>query len=205
MDTMLASLPYAFAYLDDIIIVSSSIADHKHHKTGVLKTIRDFGFTLNFAKCTFFMKQLKFLGFIVDKIGRRPDPAKTEAIVNMPPPTNVATLQSFLGMISYYSSFIPNLHKLRNPLNNLLRKNQMWNWSTDCQKSFDELKRTLASDFVLTHFDPNQKIVVAADAANEGIGATIMHEFADNSKRPIAYASRSLTPTERNYSQICEY
>ena len=97
---------------------------------------------------------------------------------------------------------LSNLHKLRNPLNNLLRKNQSWNWSTDCQKSFDELKRTLASDLFLIHFDPNQKIVVAADASNKRIGAKIMHESADNPKRPSAYASRSLTPTERNYSQI---
>lgn len=84
----------------------------------------------------------------------------------------------------------------------LLQKNSQWNWSTKCQAAFEKAKSQLASSSVLTHFDPQLPILLACDASAYGLGAVISHQMTDGSERPIAYASRTLSKTEINYSQI---
>ncbi|CAH8676807.1 unnamed protein product [Schistosoma haematobium] len=202
MDTMLANLPGVAVYLDDVIVTGSSKSELFNRLDTVLTKISECGFYLKEEKCTFFMNSVKYLGFVFDKNGRRPDPENVRAIQNMPPPSNVATLRSFLGLISYYSNFLPQLHRLRAPMNQLLSSNVKWNWSTKCQKCFDEVKSLLTSDLLLTYFDPSLEIVVAADASDYGIGAVISHKFPDGKEKAIAHASRTLTSAERKYSQI---
>ena len=202
MDTMLADVPGAAAYLDDVIVVGRTEEEHRANLDTVFKRIEEFGFHIRLDKCKLFMPQVKYLGFIIDKYGRRPDPAKIEAIQNMPPPTDVTTLRSFLGLINYYGNFIKEMRELRAPLDALLKKDTKWNWSKACQNAFDRTKAILSSDLLLTHYDPHLDIVVAADASNYGIGAVISHRFPDGSEKAIAHASRSLTATEKNYGQI---
>ncbi|BHF81903.1 hypothetical protein SprV_0802503800 [Sparganum proliferum] len=119
----------------------------------------------------------------------------------MPAPKNVSQLRSFLGLVSYYSSFLPSLHDVRTPLNRLLQKDAPWCWSIDCEKAFAQLKPILSSDLLLTHYDPTLPIVVPADASNHGVGAVISHTFPDGSEKAIMHAYRTLTPAE-NYGQI---
>lgn len=87
-------------------------------------------------------------------------------------------------------------------MDKLLTKNAVWSWTAECQHSFDRAKAILQSDLLLTYFDPQLDIKVAADASNYGIGAVILHRFPDGTEKAIAHASRSLTPAEKNYSQI---
>jgi hypothetical protein len=119
----------------------------------------------------------------------------------MPVPNNVTTLHSFLGLVNYYQSFVPNMRSIRYPLDNLLKKDQEWNWSNRCQQAFDSIKEILKSDLLLTHYDPSLEVIVAADASHNGAGAVIQHRWPDESVKAIAYASHSLTPAEQNYSQ----
>ena len=120
----------------------------------------------------------------------------------MPRPTNVGTLRSFLGMINYYNAFLPSLHNIRAPLIRLLAQNFPWCWSVECEHAFVKLKSLLTSDLLLTHYDPQKPIIVAADASSYGVGAVISHRFPDGSEKAIIHASRTLTTAERNYSQI---
>ena len=120
----------------------------------------------------------------------------------MPRPTDVASLRSFLGLINYYNAFLPSLHNVRAPLNHLLGRDVPWYWSAECERAFVELKRLLTSELLLTHYDPQRPIIVAADASNHGVGAVISHKFPDGSEKAIVHASRILTAAERNYSQI---
>nr|VZI26483.1 unnamed protein product [Spirometra erinaceieuropaei] len=131
--------------------------------------------------------------------GRHPDPENIRAIQRMPAPKNVSQLRSFLGLIRYYSAFLPSLHDVRAPLNRLLQKDAPWCWSSDCEKAFAQLKSMLSSDLLLTHYDPTLPIVVAADASNHGVGAVISHTFLDGSEKAIMHASRTLTLAEKNY------
>nr|VZI15298.1 unnamed protein product [Spirometra erinaceieuropaei] len=103
-----------------------------------------------------------------DVNGRHPDPENIRAIQRMPAPKNVSQLRSFLGLISYYSAFLPSLHDVRAPLNRLLQKDAPWCLSPDCEKAFAQLKSMQSSDLLLTHYDPTLPIVVAADASNHG-------------------------------------
>ena len=202
MNKMLASLPFATAYLDDIIVVSHNQEDHRHHLHAVFERINDYGFRVRLGKCSFYQSSIKYLGFIVDKNRRRPDPSKIKAVVDMPAPTNVTTLRSFLGLVNYYQSFVPNMRSIRYPLDNLLKKDKDWNWSTSCQQAFDSIRGILNSDLLLTHYDPSVEVIVAADASEHGVGAVIQHRWPDGTIKAIAHASCSLTPAEQNYSQI---
>ena len=202
MDTMLGGLDFSIAYLDDILIKSQDMEQHKQHVHQVFKKIQDYGFKLKESKCDFFMEKIKYLGHIIDKEGRRPDPERSIAIKEMPAPQNVSSLQSFLGLANYYQTFIPNMHDLRAPLNELLKKDKAWEWTPECHRAFEKIKEILTSDLFLTHFNPDLEIIVASDASSYGIGACILHKMPDGSHKPIAHASRTLLPAERNYSQI---
>lgn len=202
MSTMVEGLDGVAAYMDDLIVSGVSPEEHRDRLYKTLQRIRDFGFNLKIEKCNFFMKSIKYLGRIIDKNGTRPDPTKVEAITNMPPPKDFSTLQSYLGAINYYGKFIKNMHQLRRPLDALLKKDAKWDWSSDCQKSFDQFKEILKSDLMLTHYNPDVNIVVAADASQFGIGACIFHRFPDGSVKAISHASRSLTKAEIGYGQI---
>ena len=84
----------------------------------------------------------------------------------------------------------------------MLKKRQKWIWSKECQSAFEEIKKCLLSDLALAHFDPQKELIVASDASDYGLGAVLLHRLEDGSTKPIAHASRSLLPAERNYSQI---
>uniref|UniRef100_A0A914WIF7 RNA-directed DNA polymerase n=1 Tax=Plectus sambesii TaxID=2011161 RepID=A0A914WIF7_9BILA len=202
VNAMLADVKGATAYLDDVIVVGKDIADHRKNLRETFRRIADYGFRVQLDKCSFFKHEIKYLGFVVDAQGRRPDPAKIAAIVNMPNPTDLATLRSFLGMLSYYGNFVDKMRHIRAPLDELLKKDAEWVWTPERQEAVDRAKQVLQSDLLLTHFDPNVDMVVAGDASNYGIGAVILHRFRDGSEKAIAYASRSLTSAERNYAQI---
>ena len=136
---MLSDLDCAIAYLDDILLNSQNAEEHKDHVFQVFKRIQEYGFKVKEAKCNFFLERIKYLGHIIDKDGRRPDPERSTAIKDMPEPHNVTTLQSFLGLANYYQSFIPNMHGLRAPLNDLLKKDKAWDWTPECQTAFNKI------------------------------------------------------------------
>nr|VZI43738.1 unnamed protein product [Spirometra erinaceieuropaei] len=202
MNAMLSGIPGTAGYLDDIIIVGRSPAELQDRVYAVLERVQEYGFHLRADKCQFFLDFIKYLGFVFDVNGRHPDPENIRAVQQMPAPKNVSQLRSFLGLISYYSAFLPSLHDVRAPLNRLLQKDAPWCWSPDCEKAFAQLKSMLSSDLLLTHYDPTLPIVVAADASNHGVRAVISHTFFDGSEKAIMHAFRTLTPAEKNYGQI---
>ena len=122
------------------------------------------------------------------------------AIREAPTPTTVSTLKSYLGMLSYYSKFLPNLSSHLQPLYTLLRKNVPWHWGTAQKKIFNKSKELLTLSSCLTHFDSSLEITLACDASAYGLGAVLSHKMLDGSERPIGYASRTLNQAERNYS-----
>ena len=122
--------------------------------------------------------------------------------MDAPQPTDVSQLRSFLGIVNYYNRFLPNLSSRLAPLHNLLRKDERWRWTQDCQEAFQGVKEMITSDVVLTHFDPEVPISLACDASSYGLGAVLSHVTQEGHDRPIAFASRTLNPAERGYSQI---
>ena len=115
---------------------------------------------------------------------------------------NVQQLRSFLGLVHYYGKFIPNLVTVTEPLNQLLHKNTKWHWSTDCKTAFAQLQTALSSSPILIHCDPNSPLRLACNASAYGVGAVISNIMPDESEKPIAFMSRTLTKAEHNYSHL---
>ena len=142
-----------------------------------------------------------YLGHIISAAGLKPSPHKIKAIVDAPQPTKVSELKSFLGLISYYAKFLPNLADLLAPLYKLLQKNQRRHCSTEQDKAYKDAKHLLTTSEVLTHFDSSKPLRIACDASPYGVGAVLSHVDEDK-EQPIAYTSRSLSAAERKYSQL---
>ena len=141
MDTMMGVFDFNFTYLDGIVISSKTKELHRKYLNKVFAQIQEFGFKLKEAKYDFCMKKIKYLGHIIDKDGRRPDPERATAIKDMPASDNVTTLQSFLGFANYYQSFIKNLHDLRVPLNELLKKIKSEDGRLNVKQHLTKLKK----------------------------------------------------------------
>jgi hypothetical protein len=179
MDKMLAGLSFATSCLDDIVVVSCSKDDHRRHLHAAFDRINEYGYRVRPGKCSF-QPSIKYLGSIVDKDGRRPDPQKITAVADMPAPTNITTLRSFLRLVNYYHSFVPKMRSIRQPLDDLLKKDNEWTWSARCQQAFENIKGTLNSDLLLTRYDPSLEVIVAADTSEHRVGAVIQHRWPDS-------------------------
>lgn len=202
MDKILRGIPHVICYLDDILITGETDAEHLKNLEEVLKRLQRHGLRLRLDKCRFFQKRVEYLGFSINEDGVHTTEKKVQAITEAPTPRNVRELRSFLGIINYYAKFVPSLSSILSPLNDLLKAGKRWVWSPACRKAFKEAKERITKAPILAHFDPQLPISLAADASQYGIGAVISHTFPDGSERPIAYASRTLKQSERNYAQI---
>jgi hypothetical protein len=202
MEKILQGLPMVVVYIDDILISGHTNEEHLENLEKVLQRLQQYGLRLKREKCFFLQSSVEYLGYIIDAEGLHATPEKIDAIVNAPPPGNVQELRSFLGLVNYYGKFIQNLSTLAHPLNNLLRHSTAWNWNQECENAFQQLKQKLASAEVLVHYDPSLPLRLACDASAYGVGAVISHVFPNGEERPVAYASRTLTSSEKNYAQI---
>ncbi|KAL7076725.1 hypothetical protein ACQ4LE_003576 [Meloidogyne hapla] len=123
MDKLIIGIPGVYAYLDDIIIVSNTLHEHRLRLLEIFARIEDWGLKIQLDKCKFFENKLKFLGHIVSENGIEPDPIKKEIIKKLPSPKNVK--ESIMGTINYYGKFVKEMHKLRGPLDKLLSMNEV--------------------------------------------------------------------------------
>ena len=202
MDEILSGIPGVICYIDDILITGSSDAEHFERLEEVLKRLQQHELRLKKDKCRFMQPSVEYLGHLIDAAGIRPLPSKLEAIINAPAPVNVQQLRAFLGLLNYYSKFVANLSTVLNPLNRLLGHNVKWKWTAECDRAFTLAKEKLVSSTVLAHYDTTLPIKLAADASAYGVGAVISHVYPDGTEKPVAFASRTLTSSERNYAQI---
>ena len=200
MDIILQGLPKVLCYIDDILVTGKDDDDHYANLENVLKRLKDYGLKLKTEKCAFLRESIEYLGHKIDSKGVHATTEKLKG--DAPRPINLQQLRSFLGLIHYYGKFIPNLATLLHPLNELLHKGTRWDWSNKCEQSFKAAKEALLSTSVLAHYDPSLPLKLAGDASPYGIGAVISHTMPDGSERPIAFASRTLSNSERNYAQI---
>lgn len=191
----------SIAYLDDIIVFSHTFEQHLSHLSEIFERFRKQNLKLSPNKCQFFRREVPFLGHIVDKQGVRPDPSKTEAVANYPTPKNISEIRSFLGLASYYRRFIPNFAKISFPLVLLLKKNQPFIWNEEQTKAFNQLRQVLCEAPILTYPDFTKEFILHTDASGFAVGA-VLSQIHNGNENPIAYASRTLRPAEKNYSTI---
>ena len=136
------------------------------------------------------------MGHVLSADGVKPDPLKVEAIKAMPPPGDREELQRFLGVVTYLSKFIPNMSQKSAPLRQLLQKDVEWSLGQAENEVFESLKTAISSTPVLKFFNPKTRSL-SVDASSKGLGAVILQKH-----RPVAYSSKALTESQKNYAQI---
>lgn len=201
MDTVLSGLKWktCLVYLDDVIVFSATFEEHLKRLLSVLQAIRSAGLTLKPEKCHFGFEQLQFLGHVVSQEGVKPDPDKTAAVAKFPRPTDKKAVRRFMGLCAYYRRFIANFAHLASPLTRLTRDDVAFVWGEEQEAAFNELRQRLQTPPVLAHFDEDASTAIHTDASNVGLGAVLV-QWQDGAERVVAYASRTLSRAESNYS-----
>ena len=182
------------------MIHSSTIQEHKQHLKTVFERFNSAGLTLRGSKCNIGVREVKYLGHIFSEKGMEPDPQKISAVHDWPAPVDVSSLRSFLGLASYYRRYIYQFSEVAAPLHQLTNKATPFVWNEACQSAFVQLKEKLTQAPVLTYpcFDPSaSQFSLQTDASATGIGAVL-----EQGRHVVAYASRTLSPAEKNYSVI---
>uniref|UniRef100_H3B9V0 Gypsy retrotransposon integrase-like protein 1 n=1 Tax=Latimeria chalumnae TaxID=7897 RepID=H3B9V0_LATCH len=182
-----------FAYLDDIIIFSSSFEEHLRDLG-----LRAHGLTVNVDKCAFLKQEMRFLGHIVMTEGIKPDPETLQVIAEYPHPCRVKDIQKFLGLCNWYSPFVKGMSELAEPLNHLRHRSCKWEWTEETERAFQDLKHQLCTAEVLHYPDFESPFFLQTDASDVGLGAVLYQEVGGE-KRVVAYGSRMLSAAERRY------
>ena len=197
-------------YLDDLIIFSDSFEQHLERLDLILTRLLEANLKLAPEKCFFFKPSISFLGHVVSGEGVSTDPAKIEKVINWPVPTNADELRSFVAFAGYYRRFIKGFSDIVRPLNELLpptssKKNAKrtikpeWKWTDKELTVFNHLKERLSTPPVLAYPDFKLPFEIHTDASGTALGA-VLYQLQNGQRRVIAYASRALNKSERNYS-----
>ena len=181
-------------FIDDILIYSKNEGDHACHLREVLETLRKEKLYAKFSKCAFWLREVQFLGHVVNEKGIQVDPAKIQAVARWGPPKTPTEIRSFLGLAGYYRRFIQDFSKIASPLTKLTKKKMDFVWGKEQDGAFQELKTKLTQALVLTLPEGTEDLVVYSDASYNGLGCVLMQKG-----KVIAYASRQLKPHKVNY------
>ena len=186
-------------YLDDILIFTRTLEEHRRVTRIVMERLRKHKLFLRLDKCEFERTRIEYLGLIISQGQAEMDPVKVAGVADWPKPTNKKQVQSFLGFTNFYRRFIRDFSHHARPLFDLTGKSAPWVWGEAQQSAFDELKRAVTSQPVLAFADDARPFRVEADSSDFATGAVISQPDADNKWHPVAFMSKSLNAVERNY------
>lgn len=215
------NLLQVLVYLDDLIVFGRTLEEHEERLLKVLDRLGEVGLKLSVDKCQICLSRVKYLGHIVSAEGVAPDPDKIEAVTTWPKPTNLKTLQSFLGFCGYYRRFVQNYSAIVRPLTELakgyaptqkriervpeahkvyLKESEPFGdrWDKSCTDAFHQIIYCLTHAPVLAFADPQKPYILHVDASLKGLGAVLNQEYPEG-LRPVAFASRKLSSAEKNY------
>ena len=195
MDEILDHCEGVIGIADDIIIHGKDDAEDDRRLRKFMKVAREHGLALNKKKCEVKCNSVKFFGCVYDKHGAHPDPSKVSAIKEMPAPHPKGELQSFLGMVTYLSTFIPQLSSHTATLRGLLKTGVEYSWNATYQVSFDKLKSFVCEDTTLRYFNMKKPVTIQVDASDKGLGATLIQDDG-----PVTFTSKVLAAMEQRYA-----
>ncbi|KAJ0555993.1 putative nucleotidyltransferase, Ribonuclease H [Helianthus annuus] len=186
---------FVIVFIDDILIYSKSQEEHEQHLRLILELLRKEQLYAKFSKCDFWLREVHFLGHVVNKDGIHVDPSKVDSIKNWLAPRTPTEIRQFLGLVGYYRRFIKDFSKIAQPLTSLTQKGVTYRWGDAQESAFQHLKDRLCSAPILSLPEGTDDFVVYCDASIQGLGCVLMQR-----DKVIAYASRQLKVHERNYT-----
>lgn len=200
----LRDLDFVFVYIDDILIASPSVEEHKEHLRTVFRRLKEFGLIINPTKCVFGVREITFLGHLVSPQGCKPTTEKVAAIQNFPKPRTIAELRRFLGTLNFYRRSLPHAASVQAPLHVYLtdsRKNDKREiaWSPEAETAFLKAKQDLANAALLNHPSDTAETRIVTDASDTAMGA-VLEQHLSATWKPLAFFSRKFSASQRKYS-----
>ena len=196
IDQVLHGLPFVYAYIDDVLVASTSPQEHQRHLRLVFDCFKQFGITINCAKCEFGVPELTFLGHLVYFSSSR----ESQSYSGLSASKNQKKLREFLGIVNFYHRFLPRCAHILNPPHHLLKTTRGdFNWSSAADNAFEQAEELLATATLLNHPAPDAPTCIMTDASDVAVGA-VLQQFIDGIWKPISYFSRKLNPAESRYS-----
>jgi hypothetical protein len=187
-------------YLDDILIFTETIDEHREVTRRVLEILEKHKLYLRADKCEFEKTTIEYLGVIISHNSVAMDPVKIAGVTEWPVPTNKKEVQSFLGFTNFYRRFIKGFSDHARPLFDLTRNDSKWHWDTLEQSALDKLKQSVTAAPVLISPDSTKPFRIEADSSDFATGAVLSQISTEDDKwHPVAFLSKSLSPVERNY------
>ena len=206
MDEILRGLDFAFAYIDDVLIASSSMEEHLDHLEKVLKRFAEFRLTVNMDKCEFAVASTTFLGHHVSAEGMKPIPDNVKAIADYKVPESITQLRRFVGLVNFYRKFIPHCSSLLAPLTNVFKKsstrtgpNKHLTLTPAQLQAFQQVKEELQKVTRLSFLDEAGQLQLSTDASDSAAGA-VLEQVKDGVTTPVAFYSKKFSPAETRYS-----
>ncbi|GJS99796.1 putative reverse transcriptase domain-containing protein, partial [Tanacetum coccineum] len=186
---------FVIVFIDDILIYSKTQEEHVEHLRLVLELLKKEKLYAKFSKCEFWLREVHFLGHVINGNGIHVDPSKIEAVKNWKAPRTPTEVRSFLGLAGYYRRFIDNFSKIANSLTILTQKSKIFEWGEERELAFQTLKDKLCNEPVLALPDGPKDFMVYCDASEIGLGCVLMKRG-----KVIAYAYRQLKIHEENFT-----
>ena len=190
---------FLIIYMDNLLIHAKTKEDLKQYTKQVLQQLQENDMYCKPQKCEFKKEQTKYLGMVISHNSVLMDPTKLTGIKNWPTLTTIRQVWSFLGFGNYYWRFIKKFAHLARPLNNLLKKDAVFEWTKECQTSFDLLKKWFSKEPVLMMPDQTKPFQIKTNASKYASGAILTQTDMNGNWHPIAFLSKTFTETERNY------
>jgi hypothetical protein len=186
-------------FMDDFTIYGKTFNECLENLDKVLQRCEEKHLVLNWEKCHFMVREDIVLGHKISERGIEVDRAKIEVIEQLPPPTNVKGIRSFLGHVGFYRRFIKNFSQIARPLTSLLAKDAPFIFNNECNEAFQILKKTLISAPIIQSPDWTLSFEIMCDASDFAIGA-VLGQTKDKRHYAISYASKTLSRPQLNYA-----
>jgi len=188
-------------YLDDVLIYSNNLQQHRKEVSNILEARRKWGMNVKPSICEFHKNKTGYLGFIIGQEGVKTDPVKTEAIWDWTTPKKIKEIQCFLGFCNFYRRFIEGFSRTDKPLYAKKKKEGIgnWEWGDKEHQAFDELRAKVTTTPVLVYFDPLVPTKIERDTRKYVCFSILSQQWPDGKWRPVAYRSKTMLHTEYNY------
>jgi len=186
-------------FIDDVIVGTEMEEGHDELVAEVVKRLEENDLYVKPEKCKWKVREVEFLGVVIGPEGIKMEKEKVKGVLEWPTPKCVKDIQKFLGLVNYYHWFIEGFATVARLLHDLVKKNKIWEWTEREENVFKELKERFTKEPVLAAPNIDKKMRMEVDALDYVMGGVLSMECRDGLWRPVAFLSKSLNETERNY------